>query len=120
MGDLDLKIHAIDAELDNTWGVKRIGAGIVHDGGNEGLGVKVAIIDSGIDYTHPDLNGNFAGGHDFVNGDTDPMDDNGHGTHVAGSAGAEDNSSGVVGVAPQAQLYALKVLSSAGGGRTAM
>lgn len=110
-------VQAIDAELDNTWGVKRIGAGVIHDLGNRGLGVKVGVIDSGIDYTHPDLDANFAGGHDFVNGDTDPMDDNRHGTHVAGTVAAEDDGAGVVGAAPQAQLYGLKVLNAAGSGR---
>lgn len=115
-------IYAIDAELDNAWGVKRIGAGFVHDAGNRGIGnrgigVKVGVIDSGIDYTHPDLDANFAGGYDFVNGDNDPKDDNNHGTHVAGTIAAEDDGAGVVGVAPQASLYALKVLNAAGSGR---
>ncbi|MCH8977947.1 MAG: S8 family serine peptidase [Armatimonadetes bacterium] len=108
--------HAIDAELDNTWGVKRIGSGIVHGLGNRGFGVNVAILDSGIDYTHPDLDGNYAGGYDFANNDSDPKDDNGHGTHVAGTVAAEDNDFGVVGVAPEANLYAVKVLGSSGGG----
>ncbi|MCH8338800.1 MAG: S8 family peptidase [Chloroflexi bacterium] len=112
----DGEVWAIDAELDNTWGVKNIGAGTVHDGGNKGTGVKIAVIDTGIDSTHLDLNANFAGGYDFVNGDTDPADDNGHGTHVAGTVGAEDDNTGVVGVAPEASLYALKVLSASGGG----
>ncbi|MBI4053917.1 MAG: S8 family serine peptidase [Candidatus Doudnabacteria bacterium] len=109
-------VYAIDAELDNTWGVKRIGAGTVHGSGNKGTGVKVAIIDSGIDYTHPDLDANFFGGYDFVNSDSDSLDDNGHGTHVAGTVAAEDNDTGVVGAAPQAKLYALKVLNSSGSG----
>ncbi len=108
-------VHALDAELDNSWGVKRIGAGNVHPS-NKGTGVKVAIIDTGIDYTHPDLNGNYVGGHDFVNDDADPKDDEGHGTHVAGIIAAEDNDNGVVGVAPQASLYAVKVLDSGGSG----
>jgi subtilisin len=51
-------VHALDAELDNSWGVKRIGAGNVHPS-NKGTGVKVAIIDTGIDYTHPDLDANY-------------------------------------------------------------
>ncbi|MCH7529828.1 S8 family serine peptidase [Patescibacteria group bacterium] len=114
--DLDGTVYAIDAELDNTWGVKHIGSGIVHNGGNKGAGVKIAIIDSGIDYTHQDLAVNYAGGYDFVNNDTDPMDDNGHGTHVAGTVAAGDDNLGVVGVAPEASLYALKVLSSSGSG----
>lgn len=112
----DGKVFAIDVELDNTWGVKRIGAGTVHDGGNKGTDVNVAVIDSGIDYTHPDLDANYVGGYDFVNDDTDPMDDYGHGTHVAGTVAAEDDGVGVVGVAPEAQLYALKVLGSDGSG----
>ncbi|MBA3071949.1 MAG: S8 family serine peptidase [Nitrospirae bacterium] len=115
--ELDDMVYAIDAELDNSWGVKRIGAGSVHDGGNKGQDVKVAIIDSGIDYTHPDLSANYAGGYDFVNKDNYPFDDNGHGTHVAGIAAAVDNNAGVVGVAPEAWLYALKVLGANGSGR---
>ncbi len=114
----NIEVHAIDAELNNTWGVDRIDADLVHASGNKGTGIKVAIIDSGIDYTHPDLDANYAGGFDFVNNDNDPMDDNGHGTHVAGTVAAEDNDdpASVVGVAPQAKLYALKVLSSSGSG----
>lgn len=110
-----LKVYAIDAELDDAWGVKRIGAGIVHEY-NKGTGVKVGIIDSGIDYTHPDLNDNYAGGYDFINNDDDPMDEHGHGTHVAGTVAAEDNDFGVVGVAPEACLYALSVFPKSGGG----
>ena len=49
-----------------------------------GSGLKVAIIDTGIDRHHPDLDANYAGGYDFVNSDNDPTDDNGHGTNVAG------------------------------------
>ena len=116
--------HKVDAELDNTWGVKRIGAGTVQDTGNKALNVPVAIIDTGIDYTHPDLGGcvaigngcKIAGGFDFVNDDADPMDDDGHGTHVAGTVTASDNGVGVVGVAPEAKLYALKVLDASGSG----
>jgi len=86
------------------------------EGGNTGSGVKVAVIDTGIDYTHPDLDLNYAGGYDYVNDDDDPMDDNGHGTHVAGIIGAEDNDIGVVGVAPGVSLYAVKVLDNRGSG----
>jgi subtilisin family serine protease len=113
--ELDSKVYALDTELDNSWGVKRIGAGNVHTS-NKGTDIKVAIIDTGIDYTHPDLDANYVDGYDFVNGDDDPMDDHGHGTHVAGIIAAEDNGFGVVGVAPEAKLYALKVLDSDGSG----
>ncbi len=114
--DLDGKVYAFDAELDNAWGVKRIGSGAVHADNNKGAGVNVAVIDSGIDYNHSDLSANYRGGYDFVNEDADPMDDDGHGTHVAGTIGARDDDSGVVGVAPKASIYALKVLNASGGG----
>ena len=112
----DGEVHTLDAELDNSWGVKRIGAGTVHDSGNKGSGVKVAILDTGIDYSHTDLDANYKGGHDYANKDEDPMDDNGHGTHCAGIVAAEDNGEGVVGVAPESHLYAVKVLDSGGSG----
>ncbi len=84
--------------------------------------VTVAVIDSGVDYTHPDLAANYAGGHDFVFGDGDPMDDHGHGTHVAGTIAASMNNptgtptaaEGVVGVAPNARILAYKVCRSDG------
>ena len=84
--------------------------------------VTVAVIDSGIDYNHPDLAPNYAGGDDFVFADGDPMDDHGHGTHVAGTiAAALDNltgnpaeAEGVVGVAPNARILGYKVCRSDG------
>lgn len=101
---------------DYTWNITQIGADQVHLGGNTGQGVKVAVIDTGIDYTHPELAGIYAGGYDFVNNDDDPMDDHGHGTHCAGILAAAINGEGVIGVAPDVELYALKVLNSSGNG----
>ncbi|MFO1093528.1 MAG: S8 family serine peptidase [Planctomycetaceae bacterium] len=112
----DVVVHINDVELDNTWGVKRIGGGAAQIAGATGTGVKVAVIDTGIDYRHPDLDANYKGGWDFVNNDNDPLDDHGHGTHCAGTIAAEANATGVVGVAPHAQLYALKVLDANGSG----
>lgn len=103
-----------DQELLDSWGVLQIGAGRVHQMGITGAGVKVGIIDSGIDYTHPELSANYAGGWDFVGNDANPMDDYGHGTLVAGIIGAADDDTGIVGVAPQASLYAYKVYDSSG------
>lgn len=98
------------------WGVDRIDAELVHPY-NKGTGIKVAVIDTGIDYDHPDLAANYRGGYDFVNKDSDPMDDEGHGTHCAGIiAAVVGNQIGVVGVAPEAHLYAVKVLNSEGSG----
>lgn len=81
-----------------------------------GLGVKVAVLDTGIDYTHPDLRANVRGGVSFVPGESSPMDYNRHGTHCAGTIAAGLNGIGVVGVAPSAYLYAVKVLSASGSG----
>ncbi len=81
-----------------------------------GAGVNVCVIDTGIDYTHPDLAPLYKGGYDFVNNDTDPLDDNGHGTHCAGIIAATLNDYGLVGVAPKVNLYAVKVLDSTGSG----
>jgi len=110
----DAEVHAL-GELDDSWGVDRIDADEVWSS-NTGLGVKVAIIDTGIDYNHDDLDGNYAGGYDYVNDDDNPMDDAGHGTHCAGIVAAEKNGEGVVGVAPNANLYAVKVLDETGSG----
>ena len=114
--ELDGTVYAVDAELENAWGVKRIGSGTVHEGGNKGAGVKVGIIDSGVDHGHQDLDGVYAGGYDFVQDDADPDDVYGHGTHVAGTACAEDDDLGVVGVAPGCALYSLRVLNNSGSG----
>jgi subtilisin family serine protease len=112
-----------DLEYDNAWGVTHIGSKAVHDAGIKGAGIKVAVIDTGIDYIHdvpPDVDPEFLniykGGYDFFNNDPDPMDDNGHGTHVAGILAAEKNGYLVVGVAPQVDLYALKVIGADGTG----
>lgn len=100
---------------ETPWGILRVRAPEVWPFGRGKL-VRVGVIDTGIDYTHPDLAHAYRGGWDFVNGDDDPMDDVGHGTHVAGTIGAADDLAGVVGVAPEAELYALKVLGSSGTG----
>lgn len=103
------------------WGVNRIDADLAW-ATSKGTGVKVAIIDTGIDKDHPDLVANLKGGTNFVAPGlkaADPNkwnDDNGHGTHVAGIVAAVDNSIGVIGVAPEASLYAVKVLDKNGSG----
>lgn len=98
------------------WGVERIGATFVHAIGNTGKGIKIGILDTGIDYTHPDLSKNYKGGYNFIDNNTDARDYNGHGTHVAGIIAAEDNDIGVVGVAPDAHIYSVRVLDYAASG----
>jgi subtilisin len=78
--------------------------------------IKVAVLDTGIDYNHPDLAPNFKWGISFVSDESSVMDFNGHGTHCAGTIAAAQNGIGVVGVAPAAYLYGVKVLSKTGGG----
>jgi subtilisin family serine protease len=79
-----------------------------------GNGIVVAVLDTGIDRTHPALQGKVIGGWDFVNDDADAMDDNRHGTHVAGIIAAQSNQ--VTGVAPGVSLLAYKVLNAGGNG----
>lgn len=81
-----------------------------------GQNVKVAVIDTGVNYNHPDLKDNYAGGENFWKPGTPPLDDNGHGTHIAGTIAAVHNGFGVIGVAPKAKIYALKVLNKKGNG----
>ena len=99
------------------WGPKRIHCEKAWDNVTGSSSVKIAIVDTGIDYNHEDISGNYvSGGYDWVNSDNDPMDDNDHGTHCAGIAAAVmDNNKGIAGVA-QVKVMAEKVLSSGGSG----
>ncbi|MGP4072657.1 S8 family peptidase [Piscibacillus sp. B03] len=99
------------------YGVPQVQGTDAQDAGHTGNGVKVAVLDTGIDCSHEDLN--VSGGHSVFDDaeNNDPCyDGNGHGTHVAGTVAALDNSVGVLGVAPQADLYAVKVLNNDGSG----
>ncbi|HEV8507677.1 MAG TPA: S8 family serine peptidase [Chitinophagaceae bacterium] len=93
-----------------TWNVERVGFG-------DGSGKTAWVIDTGIDFDHPDLIVDETRSKSFVNGVTSADDDNGHGTHVAGVIGARNNDFGVMGVAAGATLVSLKVLDKTGSGR---
>ncbi|WP_028785045.1 S8 family peptidase [Thalassobacillus devorans] len=81
---------------------------------------EIAVVDSGVDYTHPDLDGKTIRGYDFVDNDYYPMDENDHGTHVAGTAAAEtNNSTGVAGMAPYTKILAVRALDANGSGSLA-
>ncbi|HSP13658.1 MAG TPA: S8 family serine peptidase [Thermoanaerobaculia bacterium] len=83
-----------------------------------GEGINVVVVDTGIDKTHPDLAGVYAGGYNTYDKSENPVDDNGHGTHVAGTIAAADNDIGVVGIAPNVRLWSVKVLDAKGSGTT--
>ncbi|HEX3768360.1 MAG TPA: S8 family serine peptidase [Puia sp.] len=93
------------------WGAKRTGVA-------DGTGKRVWIIDTGVDTDHPDLNVDTVLSKCFVSGETSVEDNNGHGTHVAGIIGALNNSIGVVGVAFNTKIIALKALNNDGEGST--
>lgn len=92
-----------------TWNISRVGYG-------DGTGKKAWIIDTGIDFTHPDLTVDVAKSKSFLSGSTSAADENGHGTHVAGIIGAKNNTFGVLGVASGATLISLRVLDKDGKG----
>lgn len=114
-----------DPQFSILWGMTKINAPAAWDINTGSSSIIVAVTDTGVDYNHPDLKNNIwtdANGHhgyDFVNNDSDPCDDAGHGTHVAGTIGAVGNNGiGVVGVNWHTQIMALKFLDANGSGST--
>jgi subtilisin family serine protease len=87
---------------------------------SKGEGIGVAILDTGIDTSHVDLQCNIKLALDFTGSPNGPEDIVGHGTHVAGIIGGNENKSGIIGIAPRCNLYALKVLADDGHGTMAM
>jgi subtilisin family serine protease len=123
-----------DAHFGDLWGLRNFGQTIQGSPGVAGIDVRalsgwdftrgggavVAVVDTGVDFSHPDLSANAGGGFDFVDGDGNPNDEEHHGTHVAGTVAAvENNGLGVAGVAPDARIMAVRVLDSTGSGSSA-
>ncbi|NBI30569.1 S8 family serine peptidase [Chengkuizengella marina] len=104
------EIH--ESEQMMPWGLEAIGANIALENGKDGKNINIAVLDTGIS-EHPDLK--IKDGISFVEG-TDYQDENGHGTHVAGTIAALNNEFGVVGIAPASNIYAVKVLDHEGNG----
>lgn len=94
------------------WGITRVGGGTITSNNT------AWIIDSGIDLNHPDLNVDVSRSKSFLGGTSTPDDQNGHGSHVAGTIAALNNNIGVVGVAPGAKVVAVRVLDRRGSGTT--
>lgn len=114
--DAPLKV-APDANPQTVpYGIDAIHARDVWRAGRGAGNVNVAIVDTGIDYNHPDLKDRYAGGYNVFKKTDDPKDDHGHGTHVAGTIAALDNTIGVVGVAPEVRIWSIKVLDERGSG----
>jgi subtilisin family serine protease len=106
-----------DAPL--PWGIKRVNASGAWANGNKGQGVKLVVIDTGIDYNHPDLKPVIKGGWNAITKATDFMDDHGHGTHCSGTIAGQGQVIGgtaIWGVAPKVDLYGVKVLDANGSG----
>lgn len=125
----DIKVYALEDEntgadtlntpkpgIASASANQQIGANTVHVSGNTGSGRKVVVLDTGYNYLHPELISSYLGGKDFVNNDADPMDDQGHGSHVSGIITADGINPNAKGVAPDAGIIAGKVLDQNGSG----
>lgn len=109
-----------DPDINELWGMEQIQALEAWDIRTGAEDIVVAVIDTGVDFNHPDLEDNMIDGFDFENNDANPMDDNRHGTHCAGTIGAVGNNNvGVAGVAWNVRIMPLKFLDSTGSGSTA-
>ncbi|MFQ5857918.1 MAG: S8 family serine peptidase [Anaerolineae bacterium] len=106
-----------DPQYPDMWNLAKIRAEQGWDITTGTQEVIIAVIDTGADASHPDLQGKLVAAYDFVNGDADPADDQGHGTHVAGIAAAVTNNGiGIAGVAWEAKIMPVKALSATGAG----
>ena len=108
--------HAVYTKQVTPWGITAIHAPDVWAVTKGSPNVNVAVLDTGIDATHPDLVQAYAGGYNTIETVTTPLDDNGHGTHVAGTIAAANNAFGVVGVAPAVKVWSVKILARDGTG----
>jgi subtilisin family serine protease len=119
--ELDYMVHATiipdDTSFGLQWSLPKINAPAAWDDTTGSPYVTIAIIDTGVDLNHPDLNDKIVPGWDFINDDAIAQDDHGHGTHVAGIAAAEtNNDQGVAGVSWGARIMPIKVLDEHGDG----
>jgi len=114
-------MHALvtpnDPRYANQWGLPQIGAPNAWGATTGSSEPIIGVVDTGADYNHEDLTGKIILGYDFVNNDNDPMDDNGHGTHISGIAAAlTNNSIGVAGLNWNGKILAVKTLDASGSG----
>jgi thermitase len=119
--ELDHLVHATifpnDPGHPSQWGPSKIMAPSAWDVTTGSSDIVIAILDTGVDLNHPDLNDKIVPGWDFANDDNDPQDDHEHGSHVAGIAAAEtNNATGIAGISWQARIMPVKVLDENGDG----
>ena len=108
-----------DALWSTQWGSRLVGAPRAWDSTRGATAVVIAVVDTGVDTLHPDLVGGTVAGRDLVNDDSDPSDDEGHGTSVAGVIAARtNNQEGLAGICWACSLMPVKVLDSSGWGKT--
>jgi subtilisin family serine protease len=108
-----------DSLWSSEWGAQLVKAPAAWDTTHGSPDVVIAVLDTGVDYRHPDLQEAFVLGYDLVNSDSDPTDDDGHGTAAAGVIGARaDNGEGVAGICWTCSLMPVKVLDASGSGTT--
>ena len=120
--EVDGAVHALDTAPDpgraGQWGMDAVGAPLAW-GVTRGAGIVVAVVDTGV-APAPDLEGRLLAGWNVLEGSADAVDDNGHGTHVAGTIGENaDNGLAEVGLAPEVSLLPVKVLDASGSGTDA-
>lgn len=109
-----------DSSLGSQWAWDKIQAKQAWDVTQGSTSTVIAVVDTGIQTTHPDLNAKIVAGYDYVDNDTVPTDGNGHGTHVAGTSAAEtNNSAGGAGTCPNCKLMPVRVLDNNGSGTLA-
>ena len=101
------------------WGVTKLNTSYAWARGVKGQGVKVCVVDTGVDMFHVDLVDRYKGGYNFIGENDNPVDDHAHGTHCCGIICASENDIGYSGVAPLADLYAVKVMDAKGQGSQA-
>ncbi|UQZ34294.1 peptidase S8 [Paenibacillus sp. PK3_47] len=115
--DLRIRVHSLAGEMTGTavmpWGVKAIHAPQAWSK-STGVHVKIGVIDTGADYRHPDLRHSLASGVNLLNRGMLPFDDNGHGTHIAGTLAAAGGTRGMMGVAPRSLIYPVKAFDHNG------
>ena len=110
-------VNPDDPSLGSQWALAKIQAPAAWDVTTGSNTIAIGIVDTGVDRDHPDLDAKVVPGYDFANNDSDPTDDNGHGTHVAGIAAAETNNGvGIAGVSWGASIMPVKVLDASGSG----